>query len=142
MRYFKEKNEGFTIMEIMLVIIIIAALTAMAAPNFIGQGERAKRRVAEADVNANIPTALKLYELDNGVFPTTEQGLSALWTKPSSSPVPTNWNGPYLDQKPKDPWGNAYIYASPGVNHPFFDLSSQGRDMESDEDNITNWKDE
>jgi general secretion pathway protein G len=142
MRYHKKNCAGFTIMEIMLVIIIIAALTAMAAPNFIGQGERAKRRVAKADVQANIPTALKLYELDNGTFPTTEQGLDALWTKPSSSPVPKNWNGPYLDKKPQDPWGNPYVYVSPGVNHPFFDISSQARDTASEEDDITNWEDE
>ncbi|MDD5738034.1 MAG: type II secretion system major pseudopilin GspG, partial [Candidatus Omnitrophica bacterium] len=93
-------RRGFTLIEIMIVVIIIAALASMVVPRLTGRTEQARVSIAEADVGSNIATALKLYELDNGNYPTTEQGLNALLSKPSSSPAPNNWNGPYLEKKP------------------------------------------
>lgn len=136
------KNRGLTLIELMLVIIIIGILAGMVMPRFAGKSEQAKIAVAKADIDANIASALELYELDNGNFPTTEQGLNALRVKVSSTPMPKNWNGPYLKREPKDPWGNAYVYKSPGEhNSDDYDLSSKGKDgIEGTDDDVTNWK--
>ena len=138
----KKYNSGFTLIEIMIVVIIIAALAAMVVPRLGGRTEQARISIAEADINSNIGTGLKLYELDNGNYPTTEQGLNALLSKPSSSPVPTNWNGPYLEKKPIDPWKNPYQYKCPGThNVNGYDLWSNGKDgVEGTADDVTNWK--
>jgi len=133
-------RRGFTLIEIMLVVIIIAALSAMVVPRLVGRSEQAKISIAKADVESHIPTALKLYELDTGSFPTTNQGLDSLRAKPTTSPIPNSWNGPYLDKEPVDPWGNVYVYSSPGKHRPDFDLSSKGKDDTSQEDDIINWK--
>ncbi|MFP4473029.1 MAG: type II secretion system major pseudopilin GspG [Candidatus Omnitrophota bacterium] len=132
-------KKAFTLVEIMLVVIIIGALAMMVVPRLSGRSEQAKQAVAQADIEATLATALKLYELDNGNFPTTAQGLDALRTKPSGSPVPTNWNGPYIEKRPIDPWGNPYQYMSPGQHRSDYDLWSQGKDPDSAEDDITNW---
>ncbi len=96
---------GFTLIELMLVVIIIGALVAMVMPRLAGRTEQAKVGAAQADINANIATALKLYELDNGGYPAdTDGGLDALSTKPASA---NNWKGPYLEKKPLDPWGRS-----------------------------------
>ena len=141
----QNKNiKGFTLIEIMLVIIIIGILVAMVVPNFAGRSEQARRAAAGADIEANLATALDLYELDNGHYPTTEQGLISLLEKPSSSPVPANWNGPYLKKRkiPRDPWGRDYIYVSPGThNAEGYDLYSYGPDGSEGHDDVTNWKD-
>ena len=131
------KKAGFTLVEIMLVVIIIGALAAMIIPRLSGRGEEAKAKVAKTDIDANIATALKLYELDNGSFPSTDQGLQALRVKPTANPLPTNWNGPYVEKDPVDPWGHPYVYASPGVHRPDYDLSSKGKDGASE---ISNWQ--
>jgi general secretion pathway protein G len=136
----KENRKGFTLIEVILVVIIIVSLSAMVFPRIVGRSEKAKISIAKSDIESNIATALKLYELDNGNFPTTEQGLKALREKPTSSPVPTNWNGPYIEKKPVDPWGNPYQYRSPGKNNIDYDLFSYGKDKESDEDDIQNWE--
>ncbi|MFA5143633.1 MAG: type II secretion system major pseudopilin GspG [Candidatus Omnitrophota bacterium] len=135
------RRMAFTLIELMIVVIIIAALAAMIVPRLSGRAEQAKVAVAQSDINANIATALKLYQLDNGNFPTTEQGLAALIEKPSSEPVPRNWNGPYLEKQPVDPWGNTYKYRSPGTNNKTsYDLYSIGKDSaEGTDDDITNW---
>ena len=130
---------GFTLIEIMLVVIIIGALAAIIVPNFGGRSEQAKIVVAKADIS-NIATALKLYELDNGVFPSTAQGLLALRERAASSPVPKNWNGPYLEKDTVDPWGNPYLYVSPGTRRSDYDLSSKGKDVNSADDDIVNWQ--
>lgn len=131
--------EAFTLIEIMLVVIIIGALAAMVVPRLSGRSEQAKKAIARADIETHLATALKLYELDNGNFPTTAQGLDALLKKPDTSPVPENWNGPYIEKRPLDPWGNLYLYESPGKNRPDYDLYSKGKDQASDKDDITNW---
>jgi general secretion pathway protein G len=131
-------KDGFTLIELMLVVIIIGALVAMVMPRLTGRGEQARVAAAYADINANIATALKLYELDNGVFPSTEEGLSALLNKPPSAP---NWNGPYLERKPIDPWGRDYKYRCPGTDRPQdYDLYSLGRDGVESEDDVNNWE--
>ncbi|MDD5136191.1 MAG: type II secretion system major pseudopilin GspG [Candidatus Omnitrophica bacterium] len=135
------KRRAFTLIELMIVVIIIAALAAMIVPRLSGRAEQAKIAVAQSDISANIATALKLYQLDNGNFPTTEQGLAALLEKPSSEPVPRGWNSPYLEKQPVDPWGNVYRYKCPGTNNKTgYDLYSIGKDgVEGTDDDITNW---
>lgn len=135
--------KAFTLIEILLVVIIIATLAAMVVPRLTGRSDQARVAAAKADVSVNIPTALKLYELDNGFFPATEQGLKALREKPSTNPIPGNWNGPYLEKEPIDPWGRPYQYESPGMHRPHdYDLFSFGKDPKSDktDDDVTNWQ--
>ena len=135
-------KKGFTLIELMIVVVIIVALASMIVPRLSGRTEQAKRSIAKADIGSNLSMALKLYELDNGNFPTTEQGLNALQEAPSSPPVPTNYNGPYLEKPPIDPWGNPYKYKCPGsYNKATYDLFSVGKDgLEGTDDDITNWK--
>lgn len=132
------KKNGFTLIELMLVVIIIGALAAMVMPRLTGRSEQARVAAAKADVTANIATGLKLYELDNGNFPTKQDGLQALLKQPSGA---NNWNGPYLERKPIDPWGREYKYVSPGIHRPQdYDLSSLGKDGQESADDITNWE--
>ena len=115
----------------------------MVVPNIAGRGEQARIAATRADIEANLSAALDMYELDNGKYPTTEQGLKALILKPTSIPVPGNWNGAYLKKKqiPEDPWGNEYVYVSPGENNKDeYDLSSLGSDGVVSDDDITNWE--
>lgn len=136
------KCKAFTLIEIMLVVIIIGILAAMVIPNMAGRGEQARVSAARADIDANLSTALDLYELDNGQYPTTDQGLRALLEKPSSSPAPADWHGPYLKKKriPLDPWGREYKYIAPGVhNTEEFDLFSYGPDGVESQDDIVSW---
>lgn len=129
-------KRAFTLIEIMLVVIIIGALVAMVMPRLTGRAEQARITAAKADINVNIATALKLYELDNGRFPTTEEGLNALLNPPPSTP---NWNGPYLEKKPIDPWGRPYQYRSPGQHRTDYDLYSLGKDGIESSDDVKNW---
>lgn len=136
-------QRGFTLIEILLVVIIMGTLTAMVLPRLMGRSDQARKAAAQADINVNIPTALKLYELDNGFFPTSDQGLDALIKKPASTPTPQNWNGPYLEKMPLDPWGRPYQYASPGIHRPHdYDLHSAGKNSGEDksDDDISNWQ--
>jgi general secretion pathway protein G len=135
-------QKGFSLIEILLVVIIMGTLSAMVVPRLMGRSDQARTAAAQADINVNIATALKLYELDNGFFPSTDQGLDSLMAQPSSDPVPQNWNGPYLERMPIDPWGRPYQYASPGVHRPHdYDLYSLGKSPADDkkDDDITNW---
>lgn len=134
-------KKAFTLIELMLVVIIIGVLAAMVVPRLAGRSEQARQSAAKADIEANIATALDLYELDNGQYPTTEQKLAALITKPTSSPVPGNWRGPYLKKEPVDPWGKPYMYKSPGEhNIGDYDLASFGKDgIEGGGDDAVNW---
>jgi len=132
------KIKGFTLVELMLVVIIISVLVAMVVPRMSGRSEQARAAVAKADIDLNIATGLKLYELDNGVFPTTEEGLNALLTAPSSA---KNWKGPYVEKEPLDPWGNPYQYKSPGTNRLDYDLYSAGKDgVGGNADDVSNWQ--
>jgi general secretion pathway protein G len=104
---------GFTLVEIMVVVVIIGILAVLVVPRVVGRTDEAKTAAAKHDIAA-VMQALKLYRLDNGRYPTTEQGLAALVTKPQGAPVPPNWKQ-YLDRVPKDPWHNVYQYLNPGV---------------------------
>ena len=122
-------NRGFTLIEIMVVIVILALLAALVAPKLIGRSDDAK--IADAKVQIrNIETGLKLYKMDSGIYPTTEQGLQSLIEKPTVGQIPNNWRtGGYLESKsiPKDPWKNDYFYLSPG-EHGDYDLCTYGAD--------------
>ena len=138
------KKKAFTLVELLLVVTIILILAGMVIPRMAGRTEQARNAAAKADIETNIAIALDLYELDSGRYPTSEQGLEALIKKPTSSPVPVSWNGPYLKKRriPVDPWKREYIYASPGIhNLEDYDLYSYGPDgVEGGGDDITNWE--
>lgn len=118
---------GLTLMEMIVVLAIIALVAALIVPNVIGRPDEARVTVAKTDLRT-ISAALKMYRLDNGDYPTTEQGLAALSKKPSSAPEPRNWSPEgYLAQVPVDPWGRPYVYRSPGTTGSF-DLVTLGKD--------------
>jgi len=123
----RSKDAGFTLIEIMVVIAIIGILATMIVPKIMGRPDEARATAAKQDVGT-IVQALKLYRLDIGRYPTTDQGLKALVEKPTSEPVPQNWKtGGYLESLPKDPWGNTYQYSNPGTNSEI-DVYSFGAD--------------
>ncbi len=124
------KREGFTLLELMIVVIILGILATFLVPKIIHKPDEARIVKAKSDIKA-IELSLKMYKLDNGNYPTTEQGLKALIEKPEEPPVPNNWKeGGYLDASsvPPDPWGNAYIYRSPGDNGRDYEIISLGAD--------------
>lgn len=121
------RHAGFTLIEIMIVVVILGILAALIVPKIMGRPDEARIVAAKQDIAA-LTQALKLYRLDNISYPTTDQGLQALVAKPSSAPVPPNWkSGGYLDRLPKDPWGHDYQYLNPGV-HAEIDVFSLGAD--------------
>lgn len=120
------KSGGFTLIEIMVVIVILGVLGALVVPNVLGRTGEARMKAAQVDLRA-IESALDLYRMDNFVYPSSDQGLEALVSKPSGFPEAKNWNEPYLKKSPKDPWGNQYQYISPGSSGPY-DLFSLGAD--------------
>lgn len=120
-------SQGFTLIEIMVVLVIIGIMGLLIVPNILGRPDEARITVAKADIRA-ISNAIELYKLDNYIYPSTQQGLAALTTKPSGSPIPKNWiSGGYLRKVPADPWKNSYLYISPGAKTEF-DLYSYGAD--------------
>lgn len=126
-RYKYRAQKGFTLIEIMVVIVILGVLAALVVPNIMGRPDEARVTAAQSDIRS-ISNALDLFKLDNFGYPTTDQGLDGLVTKPAGSPEPKNWNPDgYLKKVPKDPWGNEYQYLSPGA-HGKFDLYSFGAD--------------
>jgi general secretion pathway protein G len=116
---------GFTLVEIMVVIVILGVLAALIVPRVVGRADEARAVAAKQDIAA-IMQALKLYRLDNARYPSSEQGLQALVTKPTADPQPPNWKS-YLDRLPKDPWGRPYQYLNPGV-HGEIDVFTLGAD--------------
>ncbi len=143
-QHFVTGRDGFTLLELVIVVAILSLLAAIIAPKMMGRADDAK--IADAKVQIrNLETALKLYKLDNGAYPDTEQGLEALIEQPATGNVPNKYReGGYLEQKkvPLDPWGNPYIYVSPGI-HGDFDILSYGSDGKEGgtgkDADITNW---
>jgi general secretion pathway protein G len=141
----KLNNRGFTLIELMVVIVILGILAGLIVPRIMGRPEEARRAKAAMQMES-METALKLYKLDSGTYPSTEQGLQALVEAPSVGEPPRNWReGGYLEKGkiPKDPWGNDYVYMSPGA-HGEYDLLSYGADGEpggEDKDkDIASWE--
>jgi len=136
---------GFTLIELLVVIIVLGLLAALVGPRILGRVSEARSATAKTQIEL-LGTALDNYRLDNGSYPTTDQGLGALQAKPTRDPIPLDWRGPYLKRDvPADPWGRPYVYGSPGEHNPTaYDLSTLGRDGQvggADEDaDITNWK--
>ena len=139
-------HRGFTLIELMVVVIILGILALYIGPKIMGEPEKAKRVKVKMDI-ATLETALKMYKLDNGVYPSTEQGLQALVEAPETGVIPKKWRkGGYIEKNkvPKDPWGNEFVYISPGV-HGDFDIISYGLDgVPGGEDeegrDINNWE--
>ncbi|WP_374758510.1 type II secretion system major pseudopilin GspG [uncultured Deefgea sp.] len=130
-------SRGFTLIEILVVVSILAILGALIVPKIMDRPNEARIVAAKQDVSS-IMAALKLYKLDNGRLPTTEQGLKALVQKPSADPVPMNWkSGGYLEKTPKDPWGQDYVYLNPGV-HGEIDVLSYGPEGQAGADKPEN----
>ena len=131
------KKAGFTLIELMVVVIIIAALAGMVLPRVLPMSDEAKRHISKGDI-ANITVALKLYRLHNDRYPSTDEGLKALMSKPASA---RNWHGPYLEKRAVDPWKRDYQYKHPGSRNALgFDLWSAGVDEQSRDDDVTNWE--
>ncbi len=141
----KTCNRGFTLIELMVVIVILGILAGLIVPKIIGRPEEAKQVKAKIQIEA-LETALKLYKLDNGGYPDTEQGLIALVQQPETGTLPKKWRkGGYLEKKklPSDPWGNDFVYLSPGI-HDDYDIISYGADGvpggEGKNKDINNWE--
>ena len=133
------KNKGFSLIEVMVVILIIGIMTAIVAPNIIGNQEEAQLKKAAIDIQ-NLESALQMYKLRNNVFPTTEQGLEALVEEPTIEPIPRNFPvGGFINRLPNDPWDNPYNLISPG-ELGLVDIFSNGPDGEpGTDDDIGNW---
>jgi len=121
----KTDSKGFTLIEVMVVVVILAVLAALIVPRVVGRTDEARAVAAKQDIAA-IMQSLKLYRIDNSRYPTNAQGLEALVSRPTTEPQPGNWKS-YLDKLPKDPWGSTYLYLNPGV-HGDIDVFSLGAD--------------
>lgn len=134
---FHTNKKGFTLIEIMLVVTIIGVLAMVVIPRLAGRSEEARVAAAKIQIE-NIGVALDAYELDNGRYPSTDQGLSALYSNPGGL---ASWKGPYLKKKLNtDPWGVQYVYSQPGTHGSDYDLQSCGPDRtDGGEDDITSW---
>ena len=130
MRNRRSNQRGFTLIELVVVMTILALLAVLVVPKLIGRTDEARVTATKVQIR-NIESALQLYKVDNGVYPTTEQGLQALVVAPTIPPLPMNWkSGGYLGKVPLDPWKRPYVYMSPGLHDPDYDLMSYGADGE------------
>ena len=133
------RNRAFSLIELLLVLVILAVLAAVVVPKFTNRTEQARITAAKTDISM-LETALDTFEVDNGRYPSTEEGLQALLTQPANAP---NWKNPYIKRPPLDPWGNQYVYRYPGTNNANgYDLASLGPDGREGGDDITNWSQE
>lgn len=136
------REAGFTLIEIMVVIVILGLLAALVVPKLVGRTEEAKRTQTRIQIK-NIQQAMELFKLDNGFFPSTDQGLEALVRMPEAGRIAKNYRkGGYLERVPKDPWGNPFVYVSPGQNADY-DISSYGADGvpggEAEDADVNSW---
>lgn len=131
------KLSGFTLLEVMVVVVILGILAAIVVPKIMSRPEQARLVKTTQDIAA-IQSALDLYNLDNGIYPTTDQGLQALVSKPTTDPIPRNWKtGGYLQKLPKDPWGNAYQYINENEKIKIFSYGPKGKEGGSEISNQT-----
>ena len=139
-----KNSSGFTLIEMLVVLVILSLLAGLILPRLLGRTEEAKRQTAELQIRI-FENALSLYYSDNGFYPSTAQGLRALVEKPTGDPSPAKWRGPYLEKSilPTDPWDSDYIYLSPGTHLPEYDIVSHGKDKvqggEGEFADIENW---
>lgn len=132
------RGNGFTLIELMVVVVILGILAAVVVPRVMDRPDQARISATQTNIRA-IRSALDMYKLDNHVYPTTDQGLQALTEKPAAQPVPQSWNR-YMEKIPTDPWGNPYLYLQPG-RHGEVDVFSAGPNGRSgDEDDIGSWQ--
>ena len=132
------RQRGFTLIEIMVVVVIIGILVAAVAPKILSRPEQARIAKAKLDITS-LENAFEMYKADNYQYPSTDQGVEALVTKPAGSPQPRNYNrGGYIKKLPKDPWGKEYVYLNPGI-HGEIDIYSFGPDQQPSDDDIGNW---
>ena len=137
MKTIHNKERGFTLIEVMVVVVILGILAAILVPKVMDRPDQARKTKAKQDIRA-LEAALNLYKLDNFVYPTTDQGLEALVEQPTS-PEPPNWKaGGYVDRLPKDPWNQDYLFLSPGEQGSI-DIFSMGPDQQPSDDDIGNW---
>ena len=137
-KFIKMKQHGFTLIEIMVVVVILGILAAAVVPKIMSRPEQARIEKAKHDIAA-LESALNIYKLDNYRYPSTDQGLESLVNKPSGSPQPRNYkSGGYIKKLNKDPWGQEYLYLFPGI-HTDLDLYSLGPDGQPSDDDIGNW---
>ena len=137
-RAVRRAQQGFTLVEMLLVLVILATLAAIVYPKVMGRSEQARVTAAQTQI-ANFKTALDSFEVDNGYYPKGKNGLNDLITQPRDA---VSWHGPYLESIPKDPWGNEYLYEQPGKHNPnSYDIMSVGPDGRANtEDDIGNWQ--
>lgn len=135
---YNKKIQGFTLIEVMVVVLILGLLATIVVPKVVGSTDKARISKAKQDI-AGLESALTMYRLDNFFYPTTDQGLESLVEKPTVEPEPKNWKtGGYIARLPNDPWGEPYKYLSPGI-HGEIDIYSGGPNLQTEDDDVGNW---
>ena len=122
-----KRNQGFTLIELMVVLVILGIIMGLVVPNVVGRGDEARVTAAQTDMKT-IELQLEMYKLHNSHYPSTDQGLEALSRKPGGSPEPRNWRGPYIKKVPNDPWGTPYGYINDGTSPEMISFGADGQD--------------